>query len=141
MTNTFKEALFEEMTGDTTLSALVSTNVFPDEADQRTTRPYIVYQEFGNQGVHTVNNGVQSLSRATYQMTIWADSSSSRTDVENALRILFDGQRRAFGSGSNETFVNRSENTNNQDTKKTPDDGSQNVLFGKFMDFEFWHIR
>lgn len=140
MTNTLKEALFEEMTGDATLSALISTRAFPDFADQRTVRPYIVYQEFANQGVHAFD-GVKSLSRATYQFTIWSDTSLNRTDVANALRILLDGQRRDFGSGSAETFVNRSENTNNQDTIENPDDGSQDVRFGKFMDFEFWHIR
>ncbi len=140
MANVLKQALFEEITTDATLLALISTRCFPDYADQTTTMPYITYQEFGNDGVHQFQ-GVDSLDKATYQFSIWAVSSTSRTDVENALRILLDGQRRAFGTGGNRTFVNRSENTNNLDTIEEPDDGSQDVVFGKFMDFDFWHLR
>ncbi len=140
MSNTLPQALFEEMTTDVTLSALVGTRVFPDEADQRTVMPYIVYQEFANLNIAHFS-GPDSLNKASYQFTIWASSMSSRHDVENALRILFNIQRRNFGTGANEIFVNRSENTNNQSTKETPDDGSQNTRYGKFMDFEFWHER
>ncbi len=140
MTNTLKQALFEEITTDVTLSALVSTRVFPDYADQRTIKPYMTYEEILNEGVAHFN-GVDSLDKATYEFTIWAASAASRQDVENALRVLLNLQRRNFGTGANEIFVNRSENTNNQDTIEQPDDGSQNVVFGKFMDFEFWHER
>lgn len=140
MTNTLPQALFEEMTTDATLSALIGTRAFPDEADQRTTMPYIVYQEFGNLGVAHFG-GVDLLDKASYQFTIWASSAASRHAVENALRVLFNLQRRNFGTGANEIFVNRSENTNNQSTKETPDDGSQNTRYGKFMDFEFWNER
>lgn len=140
MTNTLPQALFEEMTTDATLSALVSTRVYPDEADQRTPMPYITYQEFTALTVAHFS-GVDSLAKSSYQITVWASSAASRHAVENAVRVLFNLQRRNFGTGANEIFVNRSENTNNQSTKETPDDGSQNTRFGKFMDFEFWHER
>lgn len=135
-----KAALFEELTGDATVSGLVGTKVFPDYADQQTALPYITYEEFANRGVHHFG-GVTDLDNASYQFSIFSNDQDNRLAIENAVRALFDGEARVYGTGGDATSVTRSENTNNQDFVIKPDDAGQGVVFQAAMDFEFWHKR
>ncbi len=136
---TLKASLFQELRDDATVSALVGTRIYPDRADQNAVMPYITYIEIFNQGVHHLG-GVKFLDLATYQFSLWAADSVTRTELEDAVRTLFDGEARLFGT-TIITDVTRTENTSKQDTTEDPDDGSQNIVYGKFMDFDFWHIR
>ncbi len=138
-----KAALFYEMDNDATLDALVDDRIYPDTADQKTPLPYITYQLISNPGVHNLLGVTPNgLNEARFQITVWAANSQSRTDVQNAVRILLDGKVGVtFGTGATATSIRRSENTTNIDTKDTPKDGSQNTFYGVFMDFEFWLIR
>ncbi len=132
-----KSDLYLELsTNAAALIALVSTRIYPDRADQQTAYPYITYQEISNQGVDEFA-GTTVLAKTTIQFSIWASDAVSRDNVEIALREYLNGKRTTFGT----TFINRIFNTNNVDAPREPNDGSQNTVFGKFMDFDIWYQR
>lgn len=135
-----KAGLYTYLKADVTLSALVVERIFPDYADQNTTRPYITYQDITQRGTHHLGGvSPRGLTLKTIQFSVWADTPKSRSDVEAALRQALDGQQRTtFGS----TYIGNVTYTSGNDTHTTPDDGGQDsVAFGKFMDFDIWHDR
>lgn len=137
MTAALKAGIFIELSGDAALAALVNERIYPDVADQRDNLPYIVYEVDSEEGVPHMT-GTASLARTNVQFTVWAATSKSRSDVNDALRVLLDG-RIGVTFGSAQIRVIR--NTNAVDTKKVPDDGSQNWNRGTFNDYDFWYLR
>ncbi len=137
MSGELKEGIFTVVTADAGLTALIVDRIYPDIADQKKQMPYITYQMESQEGVPHMT-GVSGLARTEIQFTIWAATAESRSAVVKALRLLFDGKvRQTLGT----VFVQISRNTGNIDTKENPDDGSQNVVFGTFSDYSFWHNR
>lgn len=137
MSNTLKADVYTALTGETSITNLVSLRIYPGKVSETAQLPYISYSVPNERGVHHLN-GVNTLAKAEIQFDVWAESSVSRTAVANALREFLDGSVKVtFGS----TNINKIENTNNVDTEEDPINGSQNGNLGVFMDFEFWYRR
>ena len=137
MTDTLKAGIFTAMSAEATITALVGTRIYPDRAPQGDTLPYITFDSPTEGGV-PFQEGVADLAETEIQFNIWAATSESRSAVKQAVRAFFDGKiRQTFGS----SFCPSVRNTNNTDTIEEPEDGSQNYIFGVFMDFKFWHTR
>lgn len=135
-----KKEINDYLKADPGLSALVSTRIFPDSADQKTARPYITWEDQSQQSTHHLT-GVSSsgLARITVQFSIWAKTAKSRSDVEKALRQALDGKNKQYFGA---VWINHIIYTNGVDTFSPGRDGSQdNSKYGKFMDFEIWHER
>ena len=137
MTDTLKAGIFTSMAAESTITDLVGQRIYPDRAPQGDTLPYITFDSPTEAGVHH-QTGVTRLAETDIQFKIWAATSESRSAVKQAVRAFFDGKtRQTFGS----SFCQSVRNTNNQDSIEEPEDGSQNYIFGVFMDFKFWHTR
>lgn len=137
MTAALKAGIFTELSTDPTLSGLVGTRIYPDEADQKDLLPYIVYEVDSEEGTpHML--GVASLAQTNIQFTVWAATSISRSAINDALRVLLDGK---IGVTFGTVEIRAIRNTNAIDTKGNPDDGTQNNNFGTFNDYDFWYLR
>lgn len=137
MTAALKAGIFTELSGDAGLIALVSERIYPDVADQKDKLPYIVFEVDSEEGVHNML-GNAPLARTNIQFTVWAATSKSRSDVNDALRVLLDGK---IGVALGAAQVRVIRNTNAVDTREVPDDGSQNWNYGTFNDYDFWYLR
>lgn len=138
MTAALSNGIFATLAADVPLAALVGDRIFRDTADQKTTLPYIVFEVDSEEGVHNMT-GTASLARTLVQFTVWAATTLSRADVNDALRTLLDGTVNATSFGAATVRVIR--NTNAIDTREAPDDGSQNYNYGTFNDYDFWYLR
>ena len=137
MSDPLKAGIVTAIKADAGLGALIGDKIYADKAPQNVTLPYITYQIVTEEGVHH-QTGITSLASTDIQFSVWAATASSRFDIKDALRVLFDGKiHQTFGSA----FCQRVINTNNNDTIESQEDGSQNFSYGVFMDFEFWHNR
>ncbi len=135
-----KSELYTKLTADATLSALISTRLYPDRADQTTTMPYITYEDVTQETTHhLLGVAGTGFAMVTVQFSIWAENPKSRSDVEAALRIALDGKHKEFFGA---IWINSIRYTNGNDTLEDAEDGSQgSMVFGKFMDFEIKHER
>lgn len=135
-----KAELYTKLLADAPLAALIGTNLFPDKADQKTSMPYITYQDVSQETTHHLGGvSASGFASVSVQFSIWAATPTSRSLVEAALRIALDGKHKQyFGS----IWINSIKYTNGHDTTEDSGDGSQdNNVYGKFMDFEIVHER
>lgn len=84
------------------LKGLVSNRVYQDLAPDVVTKPYIVYQQAGGDGVNFVDATVPSKKNARFQVAVWAETRASAAtlsrQVEDALRVVTTLQTTVLGA-------------------------------------------
>ncbi len=80
----FLTDLFTHLTTDVSLSALISTRLYPSFAPQDVTVPFIVYYEFANPREHGFSD--VAVHKPRIQYSIYGDSYKNCVDIADALR-------------------------------------------------------
>lgn len=93
-----EEALYEHLKTNAGVSALVGSRIYPIEAPQEATQPYIVYQRISGPRLRS-HGGPSGLAHPRFQFTGVAATYPSLRSVMNALRAAFDGFRGVMGGG------------------------------------------
>ena len=74
------------------LKGLVSNRVYPDVAPDKTSKPYITFQQVGGSAVNFTDATVPSKKNARFQINVWATTRESAAtiagQVEDALRVV-----------------------------------------------------
>ncbi len=91
MNNDFEAALCTFLKSRTEISGVVGTNVFPAEAFQVCSYPFITYEQANDEQVHNLT-GDDSLTWIWYTLTIYSPTAHDRTILKDALRNILSGK-------------------------------------------------
>lgn len=84
------------------LSGLAGDRIFPDQAEEGTPAPYIVYQQVGGDAVNYTEASVPDTQNGRIQVSVWAarrlDASDLGKQVEDALRLFAGLQVTVLGA-------------------------------------------
>lgn len=86
------EAIYERLSGDTALAALVSNRIYPDQVPQDVVWPAIIYHQVSETASYS-HDGDANLDQARFQFDCYGSTSASAKAVKNALRSLLSGKR------------------------------------------------
>lgn len=89
---TVNEALYELLTANAGVAALVGDRVYPVKMPQKAAFPAIVYAKSGGARSHS-NDGSSGFNRAVFALDCWAASLAQASAVANAVRLAVDGYR------------------------------------------------
>ncbi len=96
---TIETDLITRLTGDATVSSLVSDRIYPvNQVEPDMTFPCLVYQRISTI-TPTVLVGTTSLEAARFQISVWSKQYSETKTVANAVKAALDGN-------NNTTFEN-----------------------------------
>ncbi len=87
-----------KLTADAGVSALVSARVYPNQAPQGATFPYIAYHQASRVSVKTFS-GPRKLNKYSMVLECWGQSYSSAKAVAGAVCDALDGLAATIGSG------------------------------------------
>lgn len=93
------KALYYLLTNDAPISAIVSTRVFPEIADQEQTKPYVVYNIRSNDP-SDVQGGPSALDTASVEVNCYAPTYAGAIELSDAVRTCLD-RRSGTYSGVN----------------------------------------
>lgn len=128
-----KSGLFTYLMSKTDLTTLIVTRLYPDQAPQSVTQPYVTYEV---QDTEHMNHllGASALADYMITFTVNASSSESRDSVKEALRnILHTRSNITLATGSIQMRSATLQGVH--DSKVDPVDGSETSLFQCEMDF------
>lgn len=117
--------LYDALTGDAGVSALVATRVYPLVAPQEAIYPKIAYQAISRQRV-TAHDGEDALERVLFQITIVAATFSSAIAVRDAVKSALNAQTQ----GSVQVFL-----LDNEDHQY----GDETNIYAIRQDYIAWH--
>jgi hypothetical protein len=81
----FQADLYAALSGNAGLTALIGTRLYPNEAPQDPTLPYVVYYEFATPREQLMDCSI-GVSKPRIQYSIYAETYSSALAVADALR-------------------------------------------------------
>lgn len=91
--------IYERLSEDPTLTALVGTRIFPTRPTNDTVLPFVVYQLTGGEPQYTLS-GPTGLVRYEFTIDYWATTQAAAIDVGEAVASLLNGWRSASVQGS-----------------------------------------
>lgn len=110
----------------TLLDPFAAGRVYPDEAPEGVTTPYITYQQMGGKAITYTSNDTADTGNARMQINVWADTrlqaSSIARQIEDAMHTSAQLQARALAG----LFARRDVSTG---------------LYGTSQDFSIWYAR
>lgn len=128
-----EKAIYSLLTGDGTLTGLVSTRIFPVLIPQKTTMPAIAYEQTSGARVHATD-GPAGQVNSRWQFNCWGSSYASVRAVANALREAIDGYSGTTAGVIFQAIQSQDEN----DIKADPAGANRARRYGKSLDFEIW---
>ena len=93
---TIKEAIYSALTGESTISALVSTRVYPSRLPQKPSYPAIVFSKIDTDR-HIAHDGPGDLAHPRFQFDCYAQTDAAAENLSNVLRTYINGFRGTFG--------------------------------------------
>jgi len=94
---TLEEGLYDHLTNDAGVSALVGTRIYPLVVPQDVALPAIAYQRISGPRDHA-HDGPSGLGRARMQFTFVGTSYSQAKSVAEAVRASLDGFKGTMGT-------------------------------------------
>jgi len=94
---TIEEGLYDYLSTDVGVSALVSTRIYPGTLPQNWTNPAISYQRISGERVRNLT-GPAGRARPRIQIDCWADSYSGAKALATAVRSAMDGYAGLMGT-------------------------------------------
>ena len=131
-----EEAVYALLTGDATLSALVSTRIYPRHAPQGAARPYVTYTLIASPGHHH-QSSTALVASPTFQFGIHADTRAARQRTEAALVGAFD----AYAGSVAGVAIQRATRTGRRHSFVPAGAGSQQGDHYGSVDFTVWHTE
>jgi hypothetical protein len=139
---TIYEALFDEMAGDSAISAIVGSGVaarvFPGIPPPNATAPFISFRRISYRRLNQFD-GPMSLNAAMFQVDCWGSTNEEMVDLSEAVRGLLDGFRGDMGTVN--VAVRRANLIGQNDDPEDPSDGGGVDVNRNRMDFEIWHLE
>ena len=94
-------AIYDILKNDTDVAALVGTKIYPIQASETATVPYITYQEISNVPASS-KDSVSLLDQLRIQVSSFADTQDNVFSLAKKVRIALD---KVTGIYSNDTFI------------------------------------
>ena len=135
---TIESALYSHLSNKASITALVSTRIYPQVAPDTASYPFIVYSVISEGHEHSMS-GASGLASVTMQIDAWASTVASRVALSEAIRNALDGFRGDMGT---ENLSIRScflESRSNFFEPKT--DGKETPDHRASLDFLIWHFE
>ena len=139
---TFERALYYELANAATITALVSTRIYPaGDVPQDTTSDYMTYQRVSSRRVR--HQGGLGLVEARYQFDCWAVAGELKTAnaIANAVVAKFDRYREDMGETGQTVTVRRAYVEDERDTIVNATAGGQRGPAGVQVDVVFHYVE
>ena len=118
-----EESIYTVLSGDATVSSLVSDRIRPDVIGEQDDLPAIAYFVLSSTRHPDVCTGVaDGLKRSVVQFSCWADTRDGASDLAEAVRS-------ALGGASTFDAVYQSETSTYESDRK---------IYGLFVDYAIW---
>lgn len=133
-------ALYEHLTADTDVTAEVGTRIYPLQAPETATLPYITYQKISTAHMHHFGAAAAIVTSAV-QIDVWGNTSVEVEDAVKDVRESLDG-RLHFSMGATEALAVKGIFLNGtSDGLVEPTDGTDKGTFRTTMTFDIWHAE
>ena len=86
------EAVYERLSGDAGLQALVAERIYPDVIPQNVVYPIIVYHQVSETASYS-HDGDSNLDMSRYQFDCYDDTKAGARAIKDALRSLLSGKK------------------------------------------------
>jgi hypothetical protein len=102
----YQSNLYSALIGESTISAIVGTAIFPDIADGTVAPPYIIYQTISTGG-ETSHDGVRNVEFPLIQLSCWTTGRATVIALASAVNAFLDGNLIAGASAVTFQFSNQ----------------------------------
>ncbi len=134
---TIESALYSYLSTKASITALVSTRIYPQVAPDSGDYPFITYNVISESHDHAMQ-GATGLANPSLQVDVWAETIADRVAVSESLRNALDGFTGNMGTENlsirNCFLQNRANFNENDGEGKTP-------AYRSSMDFSIWHVE
>jgi hypothetical protein len=129
-----KDGFFQYLQSLASVTAALGSSIFPDTAPQGTAFPYMTYYIQDEEKTRTLL-AASALSQDTFTLSIYAESSESRSEVKEVLRNALYGRKNVdFQATGGNLRVRSISWLGSTDTKEAPTDNSEQVAFVSTID-------
>ena len=115
-----KSGMVTLLTGEATISAIVSSRVYVGKAPQKATLPYLVLTQLGSEENTSIDGASGQLRFLTFDIDCKAKTSVQAESLGNAVRVFLDDYSGTAGSYTIGAVILNSES----DDYEPPTDGS-----------------
>lgn len=134
-----EQALYAVLSGAAAVSALVGTRIEPENSQQSSTLPRIVYERTASEYENTLTGSSSGLCRATYDYDCIASTFSGAKALADAVRSALDRYKgNPTGAGYDETIY-RVKLDDDTDEFTAPRDGGDRGDYVVRMTFDVWY--
>ena len=133
MTLNLEESLFDKLSKETTVKALVSTRVYPIRLPRNVMLPCITYQRISTPRVHT-HDSAGGTAHPRFQITCWDDDPKGCKVVADAVRGCLDGFKGTMGTNGATVYSTLSDDEN-------ADYDPESQIYWTNLDFIIWHAE
>ncbi len=130
-----KDDLFDKVTGDAGVTAIIVKRFFPDSAPAGTEFPYATYFEVADPGHHHMG-GNSDIRSPEMQIDCWGRTSTEAASVAEAIKNVIDGKSFIEG-GTNFRAVFKE---NELDFLEERKDGSDEFNYRRMLQFDIWYV-
>lgn len=124
-----EDAIFDRLDNHSGLSGMVASRIYPDQAPQNPTVPYVTYRRISTGRVSLLATDTD-ISMPRFQMSAWSDDRDQAVAVAAQIRDAFQRY-----SGTNASIVILDSYLENEIDLYEPD----TKLYQVIVDFEIWH--
>ena len=136
MTDKLKQALFEHMITDPTITAFVGSRVFPNAAPQTAPFPYITYERLDSEHFrHSL--GSSGLAKALPEIDCWDTDSVVAEQIANRVRLRFHQFQGQMGNIALQVDSSTCEGM--KDAVKQPENASDPTRWVVSVDLSVWY--
>ena len=133
-------AIYQHLTDDATVSAIVGSKVYHLMAPPGTALPYITFQQIGGEHKHHTT-GISGLTRGAWQLSCFEDNPIDGDTLSDAVRLRMDKFNGTMGSDGNATTVRDVVLTGDLDVLSSPFAADEALVVNKSMDFDVWVVE
>ena len=133
-----ESALYDHLTADAALTALVSNRIYPTVAPQNVTLPYVTFNVIAGEHERHALAGA-GLAQVSVQIDVWDDDAAGRRSVTDALFDRLHGFRGQMGT---EQLEVRSVHVDGPtDSYEEPIQGGEEGIFRGRTEIQVWHTE
>lgn len=133
---TIEQAVYTLLVGEPTVSALVGTRIYPDEAPQDAAFPFVVYSQADRQSTMTYGGPVE-LDAWSMTIEVEAETKASVRATSQAIRTKMLGFRGTASGLLIRGVFDQSESG----SLEIPQHADERGVFSVQMDFTIWYIQ
>lgn len=128
------DAIYYILSNAAGVTAITSTRIYPLQAPQNVTRPYITYQRISTERDGSLD-GPNGLVSASVQVDCWATTNDAARALADAVRLAFDDYRGSAAS----TIIQGVFLKQDFDNWEQELAGGESLLHRVTLEFNVWH--